>query len=70
MSKTITKEPTNGRLTADEMRQALAADQATRAQQCAEAVNGVLKEFDCELVVIPQLTPDGRIAASATIKAK
>lgn len=69
---TVTKEPLNGHvtLTPEQMRAALASDQAAREQQCLEAVTAVLKQFDCQLVVIPQITPDGRITAGATIKAK
>jgi hypothetical protein len=65
----MTTKQKNGLLTPEEMREALAADKAAREQLCLEAVNAVLKQFDCQLVVIPQLTPDGRITAGATIKA-
>jgi formylmethanofuran:tetrahydromethanopterin formyltransferase len=68
--KTAEKQPANGQLTAEQMRQAIAADEAARAQACMEAVNAALAEYDCELVVVPTLTPDGRVTATATIKAK
>jgi hypothetical protein len=68
--KTAEKQPTNGHLTPEEMKRAIAATEAARANDCAVAVNDVLNRFNCELMVVPVITPDGRIAATATIKAK
>ena len=65
-------KPNNGmaeNITPEQMKQAIAADKAARERQCLDTVTAVLKQFDCQLVVIPQLTQDGRITAGATIKA-
>lgn len=63
------KKSPNGLPTPEQMKEAIAADMTAREQQCLEAVTAVLKQFDCQLVIIPQITPDGRITAGATIKA-
>jgi hypothetical protein len=61
--KTAEKQPSNGQLTAEQMRQVIAADEAAQAQACLDEINEVLKRRGYALLGVPQLAPDGRIVA-------
>lgn len=67
---TKTAEQTNGHMTADEMKQALANERAERVQACANALNAILEQYDCEMAAVPGLTVDGRVVASVQVRAK
>lgn len=57
-------------MTADEARKLVDADKAARVQAAAEAVQTILREQECDLVAVPQLTPDGRVTAVVQIVAR
>ena len=38
------------------------------AEECLEAINGVLQRHGCKLVAVPMLMSDGRISASVVIE--
>jgi pyruvate/2-oxoglutarate dehydrogenase complex dihydrolipoamide acyltransferase (E2) component len=48
----------------------IAADKERRVQAAAEAVQAALREHECDLVAVPQVTPDGRIVAVVQIVAR
>ena len=57
-------------MTPDEARKLVDADKAARVQKAADAVAAILREHDCDLIAVPQLTPDGRVTAVVTIAAR
>ncbi len=48
----------------------VAADKQRRINAAAEAVAAVLREHQCDLVAVPQITPDGRVVAVVQIVAR
>lgn len=64
-----TKTAENGKLTAEEMRQALALEKQAREQACLADINAALKKHKCRLDAIPGITPDGRIMAQFMVTA-
>lgn len=46
------------------------ADNERRVKAAAEAVAAAMREYDCDLVAVPQVTPDGRIVAVVQIAAR
>jgi hypothetical protein len=46
---------------------AIDAYRQRQAEQCAAAIEAVLKQHRCEMQVAPCLTPDGRVAATVQI---
>lgn len=50
-------------------RLALEADRQARAKRAMTAIQMVLAQERCELRLLPQITPDGRIVAQAQILA-
>lgn len=57
-------------MTPDEARKLVDADKAARVQAAAEAVAAILRERECDLVAVPQITPDGRVTAVVQIAAR
>lgn len=55
---------------AAEARRLVDADKARRVQAAAEQVAALLREAECDLVAVPQITPDGRITAMVQIVAR
>jgi pyruvate/2-oxoglutarate dehydrogenase complex dihydrolipoamide acyltransferase (E2) component len=47
----------------------LESDRQRREQAAAAAVAAVLKEHGCDLVAVPVIAPDGRIAAQVQVVA-
>ena len=45
-------------------------DKARRIEAAAAAVQAALREHGCDLVAVPQLTPDGRIVAVVQLVAR
>ena len=54
-------------LTADDARRVLEEETKRRMQQCQHVINEALRRCKCDLVAVPYLTPDGRIAARAQL---
>lgn len=48
----------------------VAADKERRVKAAAEAVAAALNEHECDLVAVPVITADGRIAAQVQVVAK
>ena len=46
------------------------ADKHQRVKLAAEAVQAALAAHNCDLVAVPDITPDGRISAQVQVKAK
>jgi len=46
------------------------ADKQRRVQAAAEAVQAALKEYQCDLVAVPQIAADGRVVAVVQIVAR
>lgn len=46
------------------------ADKQRRVQAAAEAVQAALRDHSCDLVAVPQLTPDGRVVAVVQLVAR
>ncbi len=46
------------------------ADKQRRVRAAADAVQAALAEYQCDLVAMPQITPDGRIVAVVQIVAR
>lgn len=57
-------------MTPDEARKLVDADKQARVQAAAEAVAAILREHECDLVAVPQITPDGRVTAVVQIAAR
>lgn len=57
-------------MTPDEARKLVDADKQARVQAAAEAVAAILRERECDLVAVPQITADGRVTAVVTIAAR
>lgn len=53
-----------------EAKAALDADARQRVEAANAALTEILARYNCELVVLPQLTADGRITAIVQIAAK
>jgi hypothetical protein len=51
-------------------KETIAAYQQQRAQEAAERMAELLKELDCDMVAVPQITADGRIVATIQIVAR
>lgn len=49
---------------------AIEADRQQRAESAAREIQAVLACYRCQLVAVPQLTPDGRIVAVSQIVAE
>lgn len=45
-------------------------DKQRRVQAAAESVAAALREHGCDLVAVPQITPDGRVVAVVQIVAR
>lgn len=45
-------------------------DKARRIEAAAAAVQAALREHGCDLLAVPQLTPDGRIVAVVQLVAR
>ena len=56
-------------LTVGNARRLLEQERDERLRQCNAAIAGVLQEYSCHLVAVPQLTEDGRIGASVKLAA-
>lgn len=56
--------------TIEEAKAALDADARQRVEAANSALTDILARYNCELVVSPQLTADGRITAIVQIVAK
>ena len=54
-------------LTPAQAAQLVEADKQVRIQAAATAVQAALLEHGCDLVAVPQITPDGRIVAVVQI---
>mgnify|MGYP000954247299 CR=1 FL=1 len=50
--------------------QIMEADKQHRVQMAAEAVQCALSDYNCDIVAVPTISPDGRIAASVQLIAK
>jgi formylmethanofuran:tetrahydromethanopterin formyltransferase len=46
------------------------ADNERRVKLAAEAIQRALADYGCDLVAMPTITPDGRVAAVVQIVAK
>ena len=46
------------------------ADKQRRVQAAAEAVAAALREHNCDLIALPQITADGRVVAVVQIAAR
>lgn len=57
-------------MTPEQARKLVDADKAARVQKAADAVAAILREHDCDLIAVPQLTPDGRVTAVVQIAAR
>lgn len=57
-------------LTPEQALKLVDADRAQRVQAAAEQVAAILRERECDLVAVPQFTPDGRITAVVQIVAR
>jgi hypothetical protein len=54
----------------DDLQAAQALVKAEQEQRAAEALKGidaVLKQYRCQMVVEPRITPDGRLAAAVQV---
>lgn len=56
-------------LTVGDARRMLEQERDERLGRCDAAIAKALQEYDCRLVAVPQLTEDGRIAASVKLVA-
>ena len=45
-------------------------DKARRIEAAAAAVQAALREHNCDLLAVPQLTPDGRVVAVVQLIAR
>ena len=45
-------------------------DKARRIEAAAAAVQAALREHNCDLLAVPQLTPDGRVVAVVQLVAR
>ena len=57
-------------MTATEAAALVEQDKQRRVQAAAEAVQAALREHGCDLVAVPQITPDGRVVAVVQIVAR
>jgi hypothetical protein len=57
-------------MTTDEARKLVDADRTSRVQAAADAVQSILREHECDLVALPQISPDGRVVAVVQIMAR
>lgn len=57
-------------MTPAEAVQLLDADKRQRVAAATEAVRAILLEYQCDIVAIPQIAPDGRIVALVQVVAK
>lgn len=55
---------------ANEARKLVEQDKQARVQAAADAVGAILREHECDLIAVPQFTPDGRITAVVQIVAR
>lgn len=55
-------------ITMEEAEQVLEAERRRRVQLCQAAMGQVLQEHGCELVGIPEFTPDGRTVVTVQIR--
>lgn len=60
-------EPT---MTPTEAAALVEADKHRRVQAAAEAVAAALEEYQCNLVALPQIAPDGRVVAVVQLAAR
>lgn len=57
-------------MTPTEAAQLVEQDKQRRVQAAAEAVQAALKQHECDLVALPQVTADGRVVAVVQIVAR
>lgn len=50
--------------------EAIEKDMLQRSQQCGKELAELMKKHNCDLVAVPQLTPDGRTVAYVQIVAR
>ena len=59
---------TEEQITSEELQQLFEQDKNTRLQNCKQGIDMILEKYKCQLVTVPQITPDGRIIAITTIQ--
>lgn len=64
----MTEKETSKKMTSEELQSLLDQDKQDRLQKCKSEIDAILQKYGCQLVAVPQITPDGRIGAMATIK--
>ena len=60
----MTKEP----ISTEELQSLLTQDKQIRLQTCKNEIDAILQKHGCQLVAVPQFTPDGRTVAITTIQ--
>lgn len=61
---------TTADLTPEQMQALIEADRQRRIQLAGDAIKAALELHRCDLLPVPQLTPDGRIVAVLQISAR
>ena len=54
-------------MTPTEAKEILEADNQRRAQECLDAINKILKDFNCKMAVAPDITINGEKVSIAII---
>ena len=66
---TAKKETTEKKeMTSEELQQLLEQDKNARIQACKREIDIVLGKYRCQLIAVPQFTPDGRTIAAMTLQ--
>ena len=54
----------------NEALEVLGKARAFRTEKCREEIQTILDRYNCVLVGVPQLTPDGRVTATVALRTK
>ena len=55
-------------MSSEEIQQLLEQDKNKRLQNCQQEIELILQKYKCQLIAVPQITPDGRTVAITTIQ--
>ena len=62
----MTKEP----ISTEELQSLLTQDKQIRLQTCKNEIDAILQKQGCQLIALPQFTPDGRTVAIISVQIK
>lgn len=62
------KERSEPGVTIEEAQRIIQEQQREQFVRCQRAIQAVLQQYQCALVAVPQITPDGRISCVVTVR--